>query len=209
MIQFHSLETPQLERFLERHKSGLPFKTDIDLDLVLRQILQKANEFVPSESGSILLDDPFRKVASRHENELVFIATFGDAGRDLVGQRLSAKQGIAGQVYQAGSPHLSADVKGDVFFYPEAERRLEQFERDGLGGLPVCMAKTHLSLSADPMLLNAPKDFRLTVRDIRAYTGAGWLVPLCGDIVQMPGLGTDPAAVNIDIDAEGRTVGLF
>ncbi|PYQ59202.1 MAG: hypothetical protein DMF58_12500 [Acidobacteria bacterium] len=123
MIQFHSLETPQLERFLERHKSGLPFKTDIDLDLVLRQILQKANEFVPSESGSILLDDPFRKVASRHENELVFIATFGDAGRDLVGQRLSAKQGIAGQVYQAGSPHLSADVKGDVFFYPEFDDR--------------------------------------------------------------------------------------
>jgi diguanylate cyclase (GGDEF)-like protein len=124
MIQFHSLEIPQLERFLERHKSGLPFKGDIDLDLVLRQILQKANEFVPSESGSILLDDPFRKVASRHENELVFIATFGDAGRDLVGQRLSAKRGIAGQVYQTGTPHLSADVKGDVFFYPEFDERL-------------------------------------------------------------------------------------
>jgi len=124
MIQFHSLETPQLERFLERHKSGLPFKSDIDLDLVLRQILQKANEFVPSESGSILLDDPFRKVASRHENELVFIATFGDAGRDLVGQRLSAKHGIAGQVYQTGTPHVSADVKGDVFFYPEFDERL-------------------------------------------------------------------------------------
>jgi diguanylate cyclase (GGDEF)-like protein len=124
MIQFHSLEIPQLERFLERHKSGLPFKGDIDLDLVLRQILQKANEFVPSESGSILLDDPFRKVASRHENELVFIATFGEAGRDLVGQRLSAKRGIAGQVYQTGSPHLSADVKGDVFFYPEIDQRI-------------------------------------------------------------------------------------
>src|ERR1700693_3523632 len=91
MIQFHSLEIPQLERFLERHKSGLPFKGDIELDLVLRQILQKANEFVPSESGSILLDDPFRKMASRRENELVFIATFGEAGRDLVGHRLSAR----------------------------------------------------------------------------------------------------------------------
>jgi len=124
MIQFHSLETTQLERFLERHKSGLPFASDIDLDLVLRQILQKANEFVPSESGSILLDDPFRKVASRHENELVFIATFGEAGRDLVGQRLSAKNGIAGQVYQSGAPHLSADVKGDHFFYPEFDERL-------------------------------------------------------------------------------------
>ena len=124
MIQFHSLENPQLERFLERHKSGLPLKSDIDLDLVLRQILQRANEFVPSESGSILLDDPFRKVASRHENELVFIATFGEAGRDLVGQRLSAKFGIAGEVYQSGTPHLSTDVKDDALFYPEIDRRL-------------------------------------------------------------------------------------
>jgi diguanylate cyclase (GGDEF)-like protein len=124
MIQFHSLEIPQLERFLERHKSGLPFRGDFDLDLVLRQILQKANEFVPSESGSILLDDPFRKVASRHENELVFIATFGEAGRDLVGHRLSAQFGIAGQVYQSGTPRLSADVQGDVFFYPEIDARI-------------------------------------------------------------------------------------
>ena len=79
----------------------------------------------------------------------------------------------------------------------------------GSADFPVCMAKTHLSLSADPTLLNAPEGFTLPVRDIRAYTGAGWLVPLCGDITQMPGLGTTPAALNIDIDAEGRTVGLF
>ena len=71
------------------------------------------------------------------------------------------------------------------------------------------MAKTHLSLSADPTLLNAPEDFRLPVRDIRAYTGAGWLVPLCGAIQQMPGLGKTPAAFNVDIDEDGRTVGLF
>ena len=75
MIQFHALEIPQLERFLERQKAGLSLKSDIDLDLILRQILQKANEFVPSESGSILLDDPFRKVAIRRENELVFIGS--------------------------------------------------------------------------------------------------------------------------------------
>ena len=65
------------------------------------------------------------------------------------------------------------------------------------------MAKTHLSLSADPTLLNAPEDFTLQVRDIRAYTGAGWLVPLCGDIQQMPGLGKTPAALNVDIDDDG------
>ncbi len=108
-------------------------------------------------------------------------------------------EAVATQVYGA---------KG-VYYYPEAEAKLSQFTREGMGHYPVCMAKTHLSLSADPTLLNAPEGFTLPVRDIRAYTGAGWLVPLCGDIVQMPGLGKEPAAVNIDIDDEGRTVGLF
>jgi formate--tetrahydrofolate ligase len=97
----------------------------------------------------------------------------------------------------------------DIYLYPDAERKIGQFIRDGLASLPICMAKTHLSLSADPMLLNAPENFTLAVRDIRAYTGAGWLVPLCGDITQMPGLGKTAAALNVDIDREGRTVGLF
>ncbi|HEX5146045.1 MAG TPA: formate--tetrahydrofolate ligase [Conexibacter sp.] len=97
----------------------------------------------------------------------------------------------------------------DIFIYPEAQAKIDQYERDGLGHFPVCMAKTHLSLSADPKLINAPKDFTVTIRDIRAYTGAGWLVPLCGDITQMPGLGKAPAALNVDIDEDGRTVGLF
>jgi formate--tetrahydrofolate ligase len=97
----------------------------------------------------------------------------------------------------------------DVFFYPAAERKLDQYTAEGLDRLPICMAKTHLSLSADPTLLNAPEDFTLQVRDIRAYTGAGWLVPLCGDIQQMPGLGKKAAALNVDVDEDGRTVGLF
>src|SRR5438477_10584614 len=125
MIQFHSLDIPQLERFLERSRSGLSLRGEgVDLDLVLRQILQKAYEFVPSESGSILLDDPFRKVAARRENELVFIASFGDASRNLIGQRLSAKNGIVGQVYQTGTPYLSADVTRDNFFYPDIDQKL-------------------------------------------------------------------------------------
>jgi diguanylate cyclase (GGDEF)-like protein len=124
MIQFHSLETPQLERFLERHKAGLSLKHEVDLDLVLRQILQKAYEFVPSESGSILLDDPFRKVAARKENELVFIATFGDSSRNLVGHRLSAHHGIVGRVYQTGTPYLSADVEKDQYFYGNIDAQI-------------------------------------------------------------------------------------
>jgi formate--tetrahydrofolate ligase len=97
----------------------------------------------------------------------------------------------------------------DVIFYLEAQKKIRQYNEDGLDKLPICMAKTHLSLSSDPALLNAPTDFEFPVRDIRAYTGAGWLVPLAGDIQQMPGLGKTPAALNVDIDAEGRTVGLF
>jgi formate--tetrahydrofolate ligase len=97
----------------------------------------------------------------------------------------------------------------DVFYYAEAEKKIEQFTGQGLEHFPICMAKTHLSFSADASLLNAPEGFTLPIRDIRAYTGAGWLVPLCGDITQMPGLGKNPAALNIDIDDQGRTVGLF
>jgi len=124
MIQFHSLEVPQLERFLERHKAGLTLRSEVDLDLVLRQILQKAYEFVPSESGSILLDDPFRKVASRKDNDLVFIATFGQSSRDLIGQRLSAQNGIVGRVYQTGSPYLSTDVNEDQFFFSDIDQKI-------------------------------------------------------------------------------------
>ncbi|MFN8159990.1 MAG: formate--tetrahydrofolate ligase [Solirubrobacterales bacterium] len=97
----------------------------------------------------------------------------------------------------------------DVVYYMDAEKKIEQYASEGLAGLPVCMAKTPLSLSADPELLGAPTGFKLPIRDVRAYTGAGWLVPLCGAIQQMPGLGRNPAAFDVDIDAEGRTVGLF
>ena len=97
----------------------------------------------------------------------------------------------------------------DVVYLPAAQERIERFTENGFDQLPICMAKTHLSLSHDPSLLNAPTGFTITVRDIRAYTGAGWLVPLLGDMQTMPGLGVKPAAFDVDIDENGRTVGLF
>jgi formate--tetrahydrofolate ligase len=96
-----------------------------------------------------------------------------------------------------------------ILLQPAARKKIEEFERVGFDKLPICMAKTHLSLSHDPTLANAPTGFTVTVRDIRAYTGAGWLVALCGDMQTMPGYGKTPAAHNVDIDEEGRTVGLF
>jgi len=97
----------------------------------------------------------------------------------------------------------------DVVYLPAAQEKLKLFPEVGFDKLPLCMAKTHLSLSPDPSLLNAPTGFNVTVRDIRAYTGAGWLVPLLGDVQTMPGLSASPAALNVDIDESGRTVGLF
>ncbi len=97
----------------------------------------------------------------------------------------------------------------DVELLPLAKQKAAQFERDGLGCLPICMAKTHLSLTHDPALRNAPTGFTVPVRDLRPYTGAGWIVALCGDMMTMPGLGKTPAAQAIDVDAAGNIVGLF
>ena len=108
-------------------------------------------------------------------------------------------EAIANRVYGAAG----------VVFLQTAKDKIKQFAAGGLDRLPICMAKTHLSLSHDPELANAPTGFELTVRDVRAYTGAGWLVALCGTMQTMPGLGAKPAAFNVDIDDEGRTVGLF
>ena len=96
-----------------------------------------------------------------------------------------------------------------IFLLPAARSRVEELNRLGFDKLPICMAKTHLSLSHDPALTNAPTGFTVTVRDLRAYTGAGWIVALCGDMQTMPGYGKTPAAMNVDIDERGETVGLF
>jgi formyltetrahydrofolate synthetase len=96
-----------------------------------------------------------------------------------------------------------------IFLLKTARDKIAQFNEAGLDRLPICMAKTHLSLSHDASLTNAPTGFTVTIRDLRAYTGAGWIVALCGDMQTMPGYGANPAAVNVDIDDEGRTVGLF
>ncbi len=96
-----------------------------------------------------------------------------------------------------------------IYLLPAAENDVKRFTDQGLDRVPICMAKTHLSLSHDPSLTGAPTGFTVPVRAVRAYTGAGWLVALCGDMQTMPGLSATPAAFNVDIDESGRTVGLF
>jgi formate--tetrahydrofolate ligase len=89
-----------------------------------------------------------------------------------------------------------------------AARQLDAYERNGFGRLPVCIAKTHLSISSDPSLKGAPTGWVLPVREVRASVGAGFIYPICGDMRTMPGLGLHPAVERIDIDEHGEIVGL-
>jgi formate--tetrahydrofolate ligase len=95
-----------------------------------------------------------------------------------------------------------------VDYSAAAAQQLERYERNGFGHLPVCIAKTHLSISSDPTLKGAPTGWRLPVREVRASVGAGFVYPICGDMQTMPGLGADPAAFHIDLDDDGDVVGL-
>ena len=105
---------------------------------------------------------------------------------------------VAARIYGADGIDLS----------PEAESTIERYEDLGFGSLPVNMAKTHLSLSHDPELRGVPSGFTLPVRDVVLSAGAGFLVPLCGEIRRMPGLPSKPAFMNLDLDADGEVVGL-
>lgn len=106
---------------------------------------------------------------------------------------------------------LATQVYGadGVDYAPEAEAKVELFTRLGYAELPICMAKTHLSLSHDPALKGAPKGWRLPIRDIRASVGAGFLYPLCGDMRTMPGLPRRPSFMDVDLDTNGQVRGLF
>ena len=107
-------------------------------------------------------------------------------------------EAIAKGVYGAGS------VEYDF----SAGRKLDSYEKHGFGRLPVCVAKTHLSISSDPTLMGAPTGWTMPVRDVRASVGAGFVYPLCGEMRTMPGLSAHPAAERIDIDENGEVVGL-
>jgi formate--tetrahydrofolate ligase len=96
-----------------------------------------------------------------------------------------------------------------IYYTKAADRQVQRAEKLGYGDLPICMAKTQRSLSDDPTLLGRPQDFVVTVSEVRISAGAGFLVPITGDIMTMPGLPKRPAAEQIDVDEQGRISGLF
>jgi formyltetrahydrofolate synthetase len=106
---------------------------------------------------------------------------------------------IAREIYNAA----------EVVYEPLAEKQIQSYEKNGFGNLPICMAKTHLSISHDANLKNAPSGYTLPVREVRASVGAGFIYPLLGEMRTMPGLGSQPAYMKVDVDEDGRVVGLF
>ena len=175
-----------------------PGDTDDELELV-RRLCSEAGAFDARlceayERGGDGAVDLAAAVVAACEQPSAVRLSYADDDKPLEKMRA-----VAQRVYGAD----------DIALTPKAEATLEQLEQQGLGRLPVCMAKTPLSLSADPQLVGAPTGFTIPIRDVRPYTGAGWLVALCGDVMQMPGLGKQPGALSVDIDEQGRTVGLF
>ena len=140
--------------------------------------------------GAAALAEAVEEAASRPTR---LTLAYEDA--DSIVEKIEA---VATRIYGAASIALS----------PEAATQAERLTAAGLDRLPVCMAKTHLSLSHDPELRGAPTGFVVPIRELRAYTGAGWIVALCGAMMTMPGLPAVPSALRIDVEGDGRIVGL-
>ena len=178
--------------------NSFPTDTEAEITLLKELAVQSGAEtvvvhdgFARGGAGATELADAV-VTACRKPNTFSFLTP---AGTPLVAQI----EAIATKLYGAEAIELDMQVKKD----------LDRIEKLGMGTALVCMAKTHLSLSHEPLLRNRPTGFILPVRSLVPSAGAGFVVALCGDMQRMPGLGKTPAFMNIDIDGEGRTVGLF
>jgi len=170
----------------------------------------------PSEQAAV------REIAASAGARAAVCTHFTDGGRGALGlaeavAEAAEEPSAFTMLYEDGASlrqkveAIATEVYGadGVDYRPAAARQVDLYERAGFGGLPVCIAKTHLSLSSDPKLLGAPRGWRLPVREVRASVGAGFVYLLCGDVRTMPGLSHAPAAEGIDIDDQGNVVGLY
>jgi formate--tetrahydrofolate ligase len=178
--------------------NNFPTDTDAEVELIERLAVDAGAESVVVNRAFALGGDGAVELANAvvqacdKPNDFRFLTPDGAPLREQI-------EAIATRLYGADG----------VDFLPQAEKDLARMDALGFGTLPVCMAKTHLSLSHDPTLLNRPAGFRLPVRGLVPSAGAGFVVALCGDMQRMPGLGKTPAFMSVDIDEDGRTVGLF
>ncbi|MCB1033127.1 MAG: sensor domain-containing diguanylate cyclase, partial [Acidobacteria bacterium] len=137
---FHSIDADQLDGFLKRLRVQPYFSLELNLAENLIEVLRRANEFVPSAAGSILLDDPRTKSRDRKQGRLTFIAAFGEKAKGLVGTSIPASQGIAGHVYLSGSTYCTPDVRSDRFFYSRIDEKTE-YTTESLIAIPIRIEK--------------------------------------------------------------------
>lgn len=133
---FHCLDPLRLERFLERRRAHPTFPLELSLAENLLEVLRRANSFVPSAAGSILLDNPAEKQPERRRNTLTFIAVFGDKSERLLGGTIPADQGIAGRVYLTGETYLTSDAPADRFFYGEVDQQTS-YQTQSMIAIPI------------------------------------------------------------------------
>ena len=175
------------------------FPTDHDSEHeAIREIAEEmgvrvavCNHFTEGGAGAVELAEAVAE-AAEETTEFEFLYPDEASLREKV-------EAVATKVY--GAKGVEYDI--------QAGAQIDSYEKNGFGNLPVCIAKTHLSISSNPALMGAPKDWTLPVREVRASVGAGFIYPICGDMRTMPGLSAHPAAESIDIDENGETVGLF
>jgi formate--tetrahydrofolate ligase len=149
-----------------------------------------ATHFADGGSGAAELAEAVAEAADQ-PGDFRFLYEDGASLRDKI-------ETIATRIYGADG----------VQYSPQAAKQLDTYEAAGFGTLPVCVAKTHLSISSDPSLKGAPTGWTLPVREVRASVGAGFVYPVCGEMRTMPGLSPNPAAARIDLDDHGEIVGL-
>ena len=199
---------PNLEKHLENIKKfGLPSVVCVnrffsDTEEEMRVVLDRCRELgVPAAVGE--------GFAKGGDGMLELAELVRESARDCTGDfkpLYDWSWPVEKKIYTVAHEIYGAE---HVDYTSKAKRDLKTIEDFGYSGLPVCIAKTQNSLSDNPVLLGRPKDFVVTVREIQIAAGAGFVVPLTGDILRMPGLPKDPAAVHMDIDLDGNITGLF
>jgi formate--tetrahydrofolate ligase len=183
-------------------------------------VVVAVNRFATDTDAEVALVERRAVAAGAEAAVLCDVWARGGAGGEALARAVMAAAGKPGRfefLYPLEAPikakieTIATKIYGaeGVDYLPLAERQIKTFTDLGYAALPVCMAKTHLSLSHDPALKGRPRGFRVPIREVRASPGAGFLYPLLGDMRTMPGLPSDPAACRVDIDERGNVVGLF
>jgi len=159
---------------------------NIEVPYAVTEVYQKGGE------GGIELAEEVKKVCDEKQSKFRPLYSLKEDPEEKI-------RDIATKIYGAN----------DVVFTPQAKKDLRRIKKHNLADLPICMSKTHYSLSDDRKLRGRPKGFKVKIREIRVNAGAGFLIPMAGDITTMPGLPSHPAAKDIDIDGDGKISGLF